>query len=80
MNTLEVTFMLIERLERMPADSIWAHRASGVRGALLKMADRLENRLPVSRSMLDRMISKGYEILEKSTVEKQSYKLKSPRS
>ena len=72
--------MLIERLERMPADSIWAHRASGVRGALLKMADRLENRLPVSRSMLDRMISKGYEILEKSTVEKQSYKLKSPRS
>jgi hypothetical protein len=31
--------MLSERLERISADSIWAHRASGVRGSLLRILD-----------------------------------------
>lgn len=29
----QVTFMLIERLEHIPVDSIWAQRASGTRGS-----------------------------------------------
>lgn len=28
--------LILERLERISADSYWAHRASGVRGALLR--------------------------------------------
>jgi hypothetical protein len=39
MNELQVTSMLIERLEHIPADSIWAHRASGVRGQLLRILE-----------------------------------------
>ena len=37
--------MLLARLERISADSIWAHRASGIRGALLKIIDSKENAL-----------------------------------
>ena len=34
--------MLTERLERISADSVWAHRASGVRGSLLRLLDEGE--------------------------------------
>jgi len=42
MDTHQVTFMLIKRLEHIPVDSIWAHRANGVRGTLLKMIESLQ--------------------------------------
>lgn len=35
---------LSRRLERLSADSHWAHRASGLRGALLRSLDELEAR------------------------------------
>jgi hypothetical protein len=34
--------MLLSRLERVPADSLWAHRASGVRGSLLNLLESME--------------------------------------
>ena len=34
--------MLTERLERISADSIWSHRASGVRGSLLRLLEEGE--------------------------------------
>ena len=34
--------MLTERLERISVDSVWAHRASGVRGSLLRLLDEGE--------------------------------------
>jgi len=39
---LRLIRMLIERLERISADSVWAHRASGVRGSLLRMLEEIE--------------------------------------
>jgi len=54
----------------MPADSILAHRASGVQGALLKMADMPEKKHPISRSTLESTISKGYQFLEASALGK----------
>ncbi|NWG33208.1 MAG: hypothetical protein HXY42_02100 [Chloroflexi bacterium] len=39
---LRLLRMLTERLERISADSIWAHRASGVRGSLLRMLEEGE--------------------------------------
>jgi hypothetical protein len=33
---LQTAALLVARLERLPADSHWAHQASGVRGALLR--------------------------------------------
>jgi hypothetical protein len=40
---LQLIRMLSDRLERISADSVWAHRASGVRGALLRTLDQLQN-------------------------------------
>ena len=58
--------MLVARLERMSADSYWAHQASGVRGSLLRIIenDRLDS--PQAANLLD----KGFEYLEKAAREK----------
>jgi hypothetical protein len=42
MNALQVTNLPVRRLEHIRADSIWAHRASGLRGALIKISENLE--------------------------------------
>lgn len=34
--------LLVSRLERLSADSYWAHQASGVRGSLLRLLDRYQ--------------------------------------
>ena len=62
--------MLLARLERISADSYWAHRASGVRGALLRVLEKLENGRPVSGSELKRLVDLGFHILENATMEK----------
>jgi hypothetical protein len=41
-NRLEQASQLLARLERVSADSVWAHRSSGYRGSLLKWIDRSE--------------------------------------
>ena len=49
---LQLIRLLADRLERISADSIWAHRASGVRGALLRTMEQLQNNeTPEPRSM-----------------------------
>ncbi len=39
---LEDARLLISGLERISADSIWSHRSSGYRGAMLRILDRIE--------------------------------------
>ncbi len=39
---LDQARQLIQRLERISADSVWAHRSSGYRGSLLKWIDQAE--------------------------------------
>jgi hypothetical protein len=39
---IEEANLLIFRLERLSADSYYAHRASGLRGSLLRWVERLE--------------------------------------
>ena len=58
--------ILLARLERISADSVWAHRASGVRGSLLRVAEKLEDHRPVSASELKRLINAGFEVLGKA--------------
>ena len=67
---LNLLRLLLARLERISADSVWAHRASGMRGALLRMLDKLENGRPVHRSELKRLTEMGFYILEQSAKEK----------
>ena len=62
--------LLIARLERISADSVWAHRASGVKGSLLRMLDKSEKGYQIRQSEQKRMIDLGFFILEKAAKEK----------
>lgn len=68
---IEQTILLISRLERLSADSYWAHRASGLRGALLRSLERLENGQANDEETanLDRLFEKGFEILARAARE-----------
>jgi hypothetical protein len=58
-------------LERLSADSVWAHRASGLRGSLLRALAGLDTRqpTPMESSELNRLVQIGFEILEKAAGE-----------
>ncbi len=64
---VELVKRLIDRLEHLSADSIYAHRASGLRGSLLRFAQRLEAQPVLSRDervQLDQLVEDGFELLE----------------
>lgn len=63
--------LLISRLERLSADSTWAHRASGVRGALLKDLSALENDpfAITDRNRLQANLEWGFWLLERAARE-----------
>jgi len=72
---IETGNRIISMLERLSADSYWAHQASGVRGALLRY---LEPDEALARSMksvknideqLQLLIEMGFYILEKAARE-----------
>jgi len=60
----ELIQLLISRLERLSADSLWAHRASGIRGALLRASSQLEEGQKVDHIHLEGLVKHGFEILE----------------
>ncbi len=62
--------LLLARLERVSVDSYWAHRASGVRGGLLRMLEKLEAGQAVDGSALKRLMDKGFQILERAAQER----------
>lgn len=64
--------ILIARLERLSADSYWAHQASGLRGALLRALVACEDRHVKSvdqdiemaqASQLNRLMDRSFKIL-----------------
>lgn len=72
---LRLARMVVQRLERLSADSAWAHVASGYRGALIKHIDYLEH-MPdpesasaVEIDRLDFLIDKGLDLLAKAARE-----------
>jgi hypothetical protein len=70
---VEQAWLLVSRLERLSADSVWAHRASGVRGALLKAISQLEQAgaSPTQEALqqLRAISAYGFLILEKAAQE-----------
>ncbi len=64
---LELVRRLVERLEHLSVDSTYAHRASGLRGSLLRYIERIEvgeTLADTDRSGLDELTIYGYEIIE----------------
>ncbi len=56
---------LAQRLGRLSADSVWAHRASGVRAALEKSLDQDS----ADCQQLEELIQLGFEVLGKAAQE-----------
>lgn len=67
--------MITQRLERLSADSTWAHASSGHRGSLLKIIDRLEQEPDLEQAseqeikLLDLLINKGFDLLARAARE-----------
>ena len=68
--TIRVFQFLLSRLERISADSAVAYRARGVRGAMLRMVEKLEVGRPVSSQDVKRLVESAYSLLEKAAREK----------
>jgi hypothetical protein len=72
---LDQALMIVQRLERLSADSTWAHASSGHRGSMLKMIDRLEREPVLEKTstveveLLDRLIDKGFDLLSRAARE-----------
>ena len=66
----ELIRLLIERLEHIQADSIWAHKASGLRRSLIRNAHSLEAGLPIDAPLLEELMALGFAILEEAAGEK----------
>jgi hypothetical protein len=61
--------LLLARLERISVDSYWAHRASGVRGALTKILGQMEMGETVDPASLHTNLKVGFEVLERAAEE-----------
>ena len=61
--------ILVERLARLSADSIWARRASGLRASLDKAIQQVESGEQVKRDQFDQLVDLGYEMLTKAAEE-----------
>jgi hypothetical protein len=64
---LKLIKRVTERLEHLSADSIYAHRASGLRGSLLRYQVRLEAGEQLSweeMAIIDQLLDEGFRILE----------------
>jgi hypothetical protein len=76
---LEQAVQLLARLERVSADSVWAHRSSGYRGSLLKWIDRAEKLSAAGRPIssehmahFERLQSIGLDMLAQAARERLS--------
>jgi hypothetical protein len=66
---------LVERLDRLSADSLWAHRACGVKGSLLRCLQDIQSTSPNNppsddqTQRLRRLITHGFDILGKAAAQ-----------
>ena len=62
--------MLLARLERISADSFWAHRASGARGSLIKLMEQMEAGTFIPPKEASELMKKSFSILEQAALKK----------
>lgn len=66
---LNLARMIVDRMERLSADSSWAHISSGYRGSILNTFDRLEHVADIEAlsdedvAALDTLIYRGLDLL-----------------
>ncbi|MFN2235427.1 MAG: hypothetical protein ACK2U1_14460 [Anaerolineales bacterium] len=68
-HSLHKAKILVERLARLSADSIWARRASGLRASLDKAVGQIEKGIMVDSDHFNHLVALGYEMIEKAAEE-----------
>jgi hypothetical protein len=66
---IELLKLLATRLERLSVDSIWARRASGLRGSVIKAIEAIDLGNNLSDDDLDMLIEKSFFILRSAARE-----------
>jgi hypothetical protein len=66
---LELIQRLVDRLERLSADSTYAHQASGLRGSLYRLLDRMEAGVEIDQEDLHQLLEQGFMILQNAAKE-----------
>jgi hypothetical protein len=66
---IELLRMLVRRLERLSVDSIWARRASGLRGNIVKVLEEYDSGQEVAPDRLSALIKHTFDILRRATQE-----------
>ena len=67
---INLILLLLARLERISADSFWAHRASGIRGALLRTLEQMETNQSVDDKSATSLTEQGFDMLDRTAREK----------
>jgi hypothetical protein len=61
--------LLAARLERLSVDSIWARRASGTRGSVLKALERIDAGETLASDQINLLIDKSFDLLRRAAQE-----------
>jgi hypothetical protein len=68
-HSIQIAKILVERLSRLSADSIWARRASGLRASLDKAVGQIEKGNKVNIDHFNHLVYLGFDMLEKAAEE-----------
>jgi len=66
---IELLKLLAHRLERLNVDSLWARRASGTRGNIIKLIAEIEAGGDVDPERLKPLINRAFKVLEHAAQE-----------
>ena len=66
---IELLRLLAGRLERLSVDSIWARRASGLRGSVIKALETVDAGIHLPPEQLDMLIERSFLILRNAARE-----------
>lgn len=66
---VELLRLLAGRLERLSVDSLWARRASGLRGNIIKVLSEIDEGRMVEAERIPPLIDRAYEVLQQAAQE-----------
>jgi len=66
---IELLRLLVGRMERLSVDSIWARRASGLRGNMVKVLEEIDAGQEVESARVDRLTKRAFEVLRNAAQE-----------
>ena len=66
---IDLLRLLANRLERLSVDSLWARRASGLRGNIIKVLEECDSGQEIETARLRPLIERAFEVLRHAAQE-----------